>query len=163
MYFLGLNLEEWAAVGTIIASLAVIFTVWFVWKQTNILQKNTDYDELRYRRESIIMLNSTLTSEEFRLARDKMLAKQDKSYGKMQDDTKQAFRVVLTTYGMLSRQIDHQALEEAMFKDFWETNFKRDCKKLASFVGAERMNKSNLNLFESFNKLGIKMGAIDES
>lgn len=144
-----------ADAAAILAALAVIATARFVWRQTAIQAQSDSKDERRFLRESIFVVHDTLQGEQFRNARanffggDRHLA----DFAAMTDDDKGRARYILSVYGLLSRLIDHDAVDEDVARGYWKTALYRDWDRLENFVSGDRLRTSNGKLYSATEQM----------
>lgn len=156
-------LDVIADVAAIFAALAVVLTARFVWRQTSLQARGQDKDERRFLRESIFVVHDTLQGEQFRNARHNFFGsgqyKQD--FQAYSDDDKGRARYILSVYGLLSRMIDHDAIDEDVARGYWKTALYRDWDRLENFVSGERLRSGNGGLFTSTEQMVARWKKVD--
>lgn len=142
-------LDVSADLAAILASLAVIATTAFVGRQMQLQAKGQDKNERRFLRESIFVVHDTLQAEQFRNARRNFFGEERhrEDYSQLTDDDKGRVRYILSVYGLLSRMIDHEAIDEDVLRGYWKSALYRDWDRLENFVSGERLRTSNGTLF----------------
>lgn len=147
------TVEEFAAISTIVASIAVFSTAIIVWKQVRLQGRSEDKDNKRFLRETIVIIHETLQDDRFRRKRRSFKDCADLGYENMDSQQKGYARSILATYGMLARMTDKGAIDEKLLKEYWRDALRRDWKLLEPFVEAERAKSMNNELFEATQKM----------
>jgi len=148
-----LPLDTVANITAILASLAVIATTVFVWRQMRLQALGQDTDERRFLRESIHVIHETLQAEQFSTARQSFFAgAHEQDYSDMVSADRAKARYILSIYGLLARMVKHGAIDEVMLREYWETALYRDWDRLENFVSGERLRARNGNLFAATEK-----------
>lgn len=149
-----LKLQDWASMSTIAASVAVIVTTLFAWRQIRLQSQHTSNDQRRFIRESIAIVNETLHDSEFRNARRVFFnSASNKTYRQLIDADKDYARIILSVYGKIAHMIGRDALDKSVFFDFWESTLDRDMRRLITFIEGERKSASNNLLFVTTDEL----------
>ena len=142
-------LEITATLSTIGASIAVVVTAVFVWKQTRLQSRTLTADERRFRRESAQDVFNKLTAPEFRSARKIMLKALNENRVEPTESAElDAFRLVLNTYEMLGVKVRLDAIEPEAWRVYWRKPLIRDWERLTPFITSERGRFDNPSLFE---------------
>ncbi|MEX0287201.1 MAG: DUF4760 domain-containing protein [Paracoccaceae bacterium] len=153
-----------ADVAQIAAALAVLVTTLFVWRQLRLQARGQDKDERRFLRESIFVVHDTLQAEQFRNARQNFFTSEryKLEYADFDNDDKGRARYILSVYGLLSRMIDHNAIDEAVLRGYWKSALYRDWDRLENFVSGERLRSKNGSLFSATEKMVVRWKAEDK-
>lgn len=147
-------LDYIADIGTIAASLAVILTTVFIWRQLGLQTRDVDTDEKRYLRETISVIHDTMQDEKFREARGEFFAGPHKrDHGELTDTQRRRARFILSVYGLMARMLDSGAIDEALYRDYWRATLLRDWDRLENFVAGERLRSGNHALFAATEAL----------
>ena len=148
-------LDLLADVASICAALAVLMTTMFVWRQLGLQAAGHKKDARRFLRESIFVVHDTLQAEQFRNARRNFFGEERYrlEYGDFSDDDKGRARYILSVYGLLSRMIDHDAIDEDVARDYWKSALYRDWDRLENFVSGERLRSKNGGLFQATEQM----------
>ncbi|MFK7753944.1 MAG: DUF4760 domain-containing protein [Sedimentitalea sp.] len=152
------DIELWLAlgadIGAIIASLAVIITTVFVFRQLRLQAANVDNDQKRFLRESMMIVHETLQDEKFRIARHEFFrGPHQKAYQQMEDREKRQARFILSIYGLLTRMVRHGAIDEKVYRDYWGNVMRRDWERLENFISGARLDDNKGGLFVETEKL----------
>ena len=152
-----LTLDLVADVSAILASLAVIVTAMFAFKQLRLLTRGDEKDERRFMRESIRVIHETLQASQFRKARQRFFAgAHQKDFSVLEDSEKGYARYILSIYGLLSRMVKHGAVDEHILQEYWESALYRDWDRLENFVSGERLRSKNGHLFNATEKMVVR-------
>ena len=148
-------LDLLADAAAILAALAVIATTRFVWRQTALQTQSESKDERRFLRESIFVVHDTLQGEQFRNARLNFFGEDRhlQAFNDMNADDKGRARYIMSVYGLLSRLIDHDAVDEDVARGYWKTALYRDWDRLENFVSGERLRTGNGTLFSATEQM----------
>ncbi len=143
-----------ADLSTIAASLAVIVTTVFVWKQVGLQAQDVDTDARRLQRESLSTIHETLQDEKFRAAREEFFAgPHERPYADLTDTEKRRARFILSVYTLLARMVGNGAIDEALYRDYWRGTLLRDWNRMENFISGERLNSRNHQLFVGTERL----------
>ncbi|MFK7762351.1 MAG: DUF4760 domain-containing protein [Roseobacter sp.] len=141
-------LDVLADVTAIMASIAVIVTTIFVWRQMRLQASGHDKDQRRFIRECISVIHETIQAGQFRHARQSFFSgphRQD--YGHLETEEKESARYILSIHGLLARMINHGAVDEDILQDYWKSGLFRDWDRLENFVSGDRLRSKNGALF----------------
>ncbi|MDV7142277.1 DUF4760 domain-containing protein [Tropicimonas sp. TH_r6] len=151
------NLETWANISTVAASVAVLATAVFVWKQVGLMAGSSTLEQARFRRESAQDAFDVLQNDKFRSNRDKMLTKLNDGIDVPTDKGDIAvFRHVVNVYEMLGLKIRLDAIDEEALRLYWRTTLLRDWERLQSFVEKERAQFKNPKLYEDAEEIVLR-------
>jgi hypothetical protein len=147
----------------IVAALAVLITTGFVWRQLGIQARGHEKDERRFLRESIFVVHDTLQAEQFLNARKNFFgAERHKlDYEAYTSDDRGRARYILSVYNLLNRLLEHDALDETVFRGYWKPALYRDWDRLENFVSGERRKTGNGRLFETTEHLVARWKKMD--
>jgi len=157
---------EWidliADLGTIAASLAVIVTTVFVWRQVGLQAQDVDTDARRLQRESLSAIHETLQDEKFRDAREEFFAgPHQRDYNALTDVEKRRARFILSVYALMTRMVGNGAIDEALYRDYWGLTLLRDWDRLENFIAGERLSSGKHGLFTATEQLTVKWSRAD--
>jgi hypothetical protein len=130
---LGWTIEQWASLAGIISTVWLVLTTGFVFWQLRLQRRSVDNDQKRFLRESITIIHDTLQGDDFRSAREKFFQQSNNAYQNLTDDEKANARFILSVYGMLSRMVEHQAIDEVLFRNYWKSALVRDWQRIGFF------------------------------
>ena len=150
---MGWTIEQWASLAGIISTFWLVFTTVLVFWQLRLQRRSVDNDQRRFMRESISIIHDTLQGDDFRSAREKFFEQDNGAYHNLTDDEKANARSILSVYGMLARMVEHQAIDEVLFRNYWKSALVRDWQRIAFFVEGERKKSRNTHLYNSTEQL----------
>jgi hypothetical protein len=130
---LGWTIEQWASLAGIISTVWLVLTTGFVFWQLRLQRRSVDNDQKRFLRESITIIHDTLQGDDFRSAREKFFQQSNNAYQNLTDDEKANARFILSVYGMLSRMVEHQAIDEVLFRNYCKSALVRDWQQIGFF------------------------------
>ena len=135
----------------IVAALAVLVTTGFVWRQMRLQAQGTNKDERRFLRESIFVVHDTLQAEQFLNARRNFFGEEryKLDYDQYDEDDRGRARYILSVYGLLCNLLDHDAIDESVYRGYWKSALYRDWDRLENFVSGERLRTGNGRLFHA--------------
>lgn len=147
----------------IVAAVAVLITAAFVFRQMRLQARGTDKDERRFLRESIFVVHDTLQAEQFRNARSNFFGdgKHKLDFDQLSSDDRGRARYILSVYGLLSRLLDHDAIDEHVYRGYWKTALYRDWDRLENFVSGDRLRSGNGRLFEATEQMVSRWKKMD--
>lgn len=143
-----------ADLGTIAASLAVIVTTVFVWRQLGLQAQDVDTDARRFQRESLSVIHETLQDERFLTARSKFFSgPHQRSHSELSDEEKRGAKFILSVYGLMTRMVASKAIDEALYQQYWGFTLMRDWDRLENFISGERLASQSHGLYRATEDL----------
>jgi len=79
----------------------------------------------------------------------------------MTSDDKGRARYILSVYGLLSRLIDHDAVDEDVARGYWKTALYRDWDRLENFVSGDRLRTGNGALYAATEQMVARWKKVD--
>ncbi|MEM1388249.1 MAG: DUF4760 domain-containing protein [Pseudomonadota bacterium] len=147
-------LDAIAEITTIAASVAVIVTTGFVWRQLSLQAQDVDTDVRRFQRESLSAIHETLQDEAFRSARSEFFAGPHQlAYSALTDQQMRRARFILSVYALMTRMVGSGAVDEALYRDYWGTTLRRDWDRLENFISGERLGTGEHAMFSATETL----------
>lgn len=148
------RLDIVADLSAILASVAVLVTTVFVWRQVSLMAADTETDARRFYRETLAAIHDTLQDPVFVEARRAFF---DGAHARVYDDLereeREAARQILSVYGLLSQMVQHGAVDEAVLREYWRSSLLRDWERLENFVSGERLRFGDGTMFATTERM----------
>ena len=157
------EIELLANLSAIAASIAVIVTAVFVWRQVAIQRNQDATDTKRFLREALSIIHESMQDEKFRIARTRFFdGCHEKAYEDLSHDEKRGARFILSVYGLMTRMVRTGAIDEPLYREYWQSTLLRDWRRLEKFVEGERQRSRNANLFDATEELALRWSEDDD-
>ncbi|MEM9344102.1 MAG: DUF4760 domain-containing protein [Pseudomonadota bacterium] len=138
-----------ADISTISASLAVLVTTVFVWRQVSLQRENRDTDAKRFARETLTAIHDHLQDPAFLDDRREFFdGPHKRGYDDMTRRDRESARRILNVYSLLARMIRLDVVDETIVRDYWRSSLLSDWDRLENFVVGERLGRKDSKLFE---------------
>ena len=153
-------LEVAANVSTIAASLAVLVTTGFVWRQVSMQRENRETDAKRFARETLNAIHDHLQDPGFLDDRREFFDGPHKlGYDDMSPRDRESARRILNAYSLLAKMIRLDVVDEDIVRDYWRASLLSDWDRLENFVVGERLRRKDSKLFELTERMVERWGA----